>query len=84
MMDQLQERTLNQTAYRQLKDTIAKTYPHGRFLAIASGQIVADADGFTSLRSLLSARGIDPAQVLIVQAGIDYPETAVIFPLGGF
>ena len=81
-MDSLEERRLNQAAYRQLKDTIGRTYPPGRFVAISGGRIIADADGFDELRSLMTAKGTDPAHVLIVQAGVEYPETAVIFPLG--
>jgi hypothetical protein len=80
-MDMTQERVLNQDAYRRLKDMIGRTYGQGRFVAISGGQIVADADQFDELRSLLKALGKDPAQVLIVQAGIDYPETAVILSL---
>ncbi len=74
-----EDRAANHAAYRRLKDAIARDYKRGRFVAIAGGQIVADADGFDELRSLLAAAGKDSAEVLVVQAGVDYPETAVIF-----
>ena len=74
-----QERQLNQAAYRQLRGSINQTYPPGQFLAISGGQIVADAGRFDELQGILNALGKDPAQVLIVEAGVKYPETAIIF-----
>jgi hypothetical protein len=74
IMDTAAERELNQAAYRQLKDTIAKTYPKGRFVAIAGGQVVADAGGFRELHDLLKERGYHSPEVLVVEAGVDYPE----------
>ena len=70
-MDATRERQVNEAAYRRLADSIKQTYPAGRFLAIAGGQVVADAGHFEELRPAL--------QALIVQAGVEYPETAVIF-----
>jgi len=78
-MDSLQEREHNHTAFRRLSDWINRTYPSGRFLAISGGKIVADAERFDAIRSTLSTLGKDPTQVLIVQAGVDYPESGVIF-----
>ena len=72
-------RQLNHEAYRQMRESIKKTYAPNRFLAIAGGQIVADADKFQVLRDILVAQGKEPAQVLIVRAGIDYPEMVDIF-----
>ena len=74
-----QERELNHAAYRQLRDTIKQTYRPGRFVAISGGQIVADAAGFEELHAMLHDIGNDSPEVLIVQAGIEYPETVVIF-----
>jgi hypothetical protein len=81
-MDLDQENQQNQMAFRRLKDTIARTYPPGRFVAISEGRIVADASSLDALRPLLETLGKDPRQVLAVQAGVDYPESAVIFLLG--
>jgi hypothetical protein len=78
-MNNGQERQINQAAYRRLRDSIDQGYPSGQFLAIAGGQIVADAERFDDLRAALDGLGKDPAQVLIVQAGVEYPETAIIF-----
>lgn len=77
----MDERQVNQAAYRRLRDEIGRTYEPGRFVALAGGQVIADAASFDELRSLLASRGQDPAKTLIVQAGVDYPEQAVIFSL---
>ncbi len=81
-MDNIQERQLNQAAYRRLSDLIKKTYPTGRFVAISGGQIIADAASFDELRSTLDRMGLKSPEVLIVQAGIDYLESAVILAQG--
>jgi hypothetical protein len=78
-MDPTQERQLNQAAYRQLSGFIQKTYPPGRFLAISGGTIIADAAGFEELNALLHQRGNHSPDVLVVQAGVHYPETVTIF-----
>ena len=78
-MNNSQARQLNQAAYRRLHDSINQTYPSGQFLAISSGQIVADAKKFDDLQAALVGLGKDPTQILIVQAGVEYPETAIIF-----
>ncbi len=77
-----QERAANHAAYHRLKDAIARAYKPGRFVAIVGGQIVADADGFDELRSRLMAVGKDSTEALVVQAGMEYPENAVIFSAG--
>jgi hypothetical protein len=64
-----------------LKETLVPTFGIGRFVAIANGQIIADAADFTELRSRLAEMGKEPAKVLIVQAGVDYPEKAIIFSM---
>ncbi len=78
-MDLCQDRKVNQAAFQRLKDVIARTYPPGRFVAITGGQIIADADGFREICSILKTEGKDPVHTLIVQAGVDYPEKGVIF-----
>jgi hypothetical protein len=78
-MDPTQERTLNQAAYRQLSSFIQKTYPPGRFLAIAGGKIIADAARFEELNAILHQMGNHSPDVLVVQAGVDYPEQVTIF-----
>src|SRR5437899_3189074 len=79
IMAMTQEQQLNHHAYRTLRDTINQTYSQGRFLAISGGRIIADANRFEELHARLHDLGNDSPQVLIVQAGVDYPETVTIF-----
>jgi len=77
-MSMSQEQHINHAAYHQLREVINKDYPKGHFVAISSGRIVADAHRFEELNDLLHRLGNDSRDVLIVQAGIDYPETVTI------
>jgi hypothetical protein len=74
-----EERHRNQEAFRQMRDGINQTYPKGRFVAISRGTVVADADDFQLLQAKLHDLGADSPDVLVVQAGIDYPDKVVIF-----
>jgi hypothetical protein len=74
-----QQEQVNQAAYHRLRDTINKTYPQGRYVAISDGQIIADANSFEELNTKLHELGNDSPEVLVVQAGVDYPETVTIF-----
>ena len=65
--------------YERFKPEIARRYPPGRFVAIESGQIVADAGTHRDLVQKLQSLGKSPQGLIIVQAGVDYPEHAVIF-----
>ena len=74
-----EKRQANQAAFRTLKPTIDDRYPSGRFVAIDDEEIIADAADFESLAEEIRQRGKQPENVLVVQAGVDYPEQAVIF-----
>lgn len=75
-----QQQQLDEAAYRRLKPSIDRTYPHGRFVAVDGGRVVADAASFRELESALAAGGYDARDVLVVQAGEEmHPETGVIF-----
>ncbi|HEY2415155.1 MAG TPA: hypothetical protein VGI40_23125 [Pirellulaceae bacterium] len=65
--------------YGQLKPVIDRQFAAGRFVAIDDGQIVADAPTHRELTRELQSRGMTPKNMLIVQAGADYPMSAVIF-----
>jgi len=69
----------NNVAYRRLKETISKAYPCGWFVGIADDQVLAAAADFPALAAMLRANGKDPRNVLVVQAGVDYPESVTIF-----
>ena len=74
----MNERQVNQAAFRQLNGFIQQTYSPGRFLAISGGKVIADAVDFEGLDVALRKMGNDSADVLVVQAGTDYPENVVI------
>jgi hypothetical protein len=70
------------TTFESLKAEIDRRYPHGRFVAIEGDQIVADADSVRNLVDKLAKMGKRPQQMQAVQAGVDYPKTAVILMAG--
>jgi hypothetical protein len=74
-----QDRQINQAAFRRLAPSINKTYPPGRFVAIADGQVVANAERFDEIHSRLIILGIEPPDALIVEAGVEYPDTVITF-----
>lgn len=74
-----ESRAVNQAAYRQLRDRIRREFPPGRFVGIAGGQIVADASTFKELDATLTRMGFPSPDVLVVEAGVEYAETATIF-----
>ena len=80
-MDQSPEESLNQAAYQRLRVSLCARYPHGTFVAIAGGNIVADGGSFDELEIALDKMGFDSPDVLVVQAGVHYPENATIFNL---
>lgn len=45
----MNERQVNQAAFRQLNGFIQQTYSPGRFLAISGGKVIADAVDFEGL-----------------------------------
>jgi hypothetical protein len=69
----------NDDTYRRLKEMIRQKYPRGWFVGLADDQIVAAAADFREVESMVRAQGRDPRQVLVVEAGVDYPEYATIF-----
>ncbi len=73
------QRRVNQATYRRLRATLDRTYPAGRFVAIDSDGVVADDSDFGRLVLALGNAGRNPSRVLIVQAGVEFPETATIF-----
>lgn len=80
-MEPSPEESQNQAAYRQLRDFIRENYPQGRFIGFAGGKIVADAGSFAELDVMLNQMGFTSPDVLVAEAGIDYPENATIFGL---
>ena len=69
----------NIAAYERMKATIEQTYPHGWFVGIADDRVVGAAADFRELERLILTQGKDPRHVLVVEAGIAYPEHVTIF-----
>ena len=65
--------------YNEAKRDIDRRFPAGRFVAVEMGQVLADAESHQKLVEQLQRQGKSPQGLLIVQAGVDYPESAVIF-----
>jgi hypothetical protein len=71
----------NNATYWRLRPVIDQTYPKGQLVAIDGGQVIADAATFEELEAILKARGIDSPEVLVADAGIEYPQHADIIGL---
>ncbi|MGA2063738.1 MAG: hypothetical protein ABSG86_02155 [Thermoguttaceae bacterium] len=68
----------NRAAFEKVKDELTRRYRPGRFIAFDDGQIVADAATFDELTETLAAIGKDRPDVLVVQAGTNYPDEVSI------
>lgn len=68
----------NETAFRRLKSAIDRQFPRGHCVALDGGEVIADADSFNELQQKLTAAGKNEPEVYVVQAGVDYPESASI------
>jgi hypothetical protein len=66
-------------AYRQLKNRIDSDYPPGWFVAIIDDQILAAAPDFQKLEDMLRAQHRDPREIMVVEAGVAYPEFVTVF-----
>jgi hypothetical protein len=69
----------NMDAYLRLKKMIERTYAPGWFVGIADQQVVAAAENFEDLQTQLRTKGLDPPNVLVVEAGVEYPEYVTIY-----
>jgi len=72
------ERTVNLAAYERMKAELAAKYPKGHFVGISQGKVVADGAKLDDLIARVRGLGLDPKQVLAVQAGVEIPQYAVI------
>jgi len=63
--DQLKE----QLALDALRDLINQSYPEGHFVAAQAGQIIASAPSFDEITAFLKAKGFDPKESVVIQAG---------------
>lgn len=69
-----EEHAINQAAYERLRGQIDTQYPKGRFVGIAGGKIVADAESFEAIDAKLNAIGLEPLKTMVVVAGDETPD----------
>ena len=65
--------------YSAAKAEVDRKLPAGRFAAVEGGAIIADAESHRRLVELLRSQGRSAKDVLILQAGAEYPSSAIIF-----
>jgi hypothetical protein len=73
-----QEYELNSATYQRIKESIAKSYPRGWFVGIGDEKIVGAAATFQELERELHAKNIVLRKVLVVEAGVAYPEFVTV------
>jgi hypothetical protein len=78
-MAEHEEYERNYATYLRMKDTIKQTYPQGWFIGIGDEHIVGAAPSFRDLENQLRRQGIDPRKILVIEAGVEYPEYVTIF-----
>ncbi len=69
-----EENRVNQAAYKRLRSEIDSNYPKGRFVGLADGSIVADAESYEAIDEKLNELGYEPLKTMVVVAGDDMPE----------
>jgi hypothetical protein len=72
----------NEQAFRGMKAKLDARFPAGHLIAIDGGVVIADAASVDELRPLVIAAGKNPRDVLVVEAGAEYPEFATILLVG--
>ena len=72
------EEPVSNSDFANLKNEIDNQFPAGQFVAIEAGQIIADAESHREIVEKLDGINKSPKDMLIVQAGIEYPESAII------
>jgi hypothetical protein len=58
---------------------VDRRFPAGRFVAVEAGSVVADAESHAKLVEELRSQGKSPNGLVVIQAGVQYPASAVIF-----
>ncbi len=79
MDNSFQENEHEKTAVRQLEARIDAAYPHGWFVAVDNGEILAASADFDELEGMLRALGKEPRDILVVEAGGDRYDYVTIF-----
>ena len=72
----------NEQVFRRMQAAIDARFPAGHWIAIDGGQLIADVPSAEELRPLLIDAGKNPREVLVVEAGANYPHCATILVFG--
>jgi hypothetical protein len=64
--------------YADLKPQVDMRFPVGQFVAVEAGSVVVDAQSHRELVEKLRSLGKSPRDMLIFQAGVEYPDSATI------
>ncbi len=65
--------------FDEAKSVVDRQLSAGLFAAVEGGIIIAQAESHRLLVELLRSQGRSPKDLLILQAGAEYPSSAVIF-----
>lgn len=65
--------------YSAVQAEVDRRFPAGRFVAVQEQRVVADAPSHRLLVEQLQSQGLGPKDLLILQAGVEFPDSAVIF-----
>ena len=68
----------NRAAFQEAKHALSKQHLPGHFVAFDDGKYVAHAASFDELTKTLAAIGKDRRDVLVVQAGTNYPDEVFV------
>ena len=68
----------NQAAFKRMKQELESATRSDGLSRMDEGEIVADAATFDDLTAALAAIGKDRPDILVVQAGVNYPEEVFI------
>lgn len=74
----IQQFTITQRGIRRLKPSIDKLYPAGHYVATEGDEVIADAPTFQEVDGILNTAGKTSKDLVVVQAGVDYPDYGFI------
>jgi len=64
--------------FADIQRDVAARFPAGRFVAVEGGSVIADAESHAKLVEKLRSQGKSPQGLVVIQAGAEYPASAVI------
>jgi len=64
--------------FADIQRDVDSRFPAGRFVAVEAGSVVADGASHANLVEKLRSLGKSPQGLVVIQAGAQYPASAVI------